>query len=207
LPHWQLSVDSPADTVVGTAIAMELTSSAQSHSFLWRAVGVALFRSDVYDEVKQDPHGTAQAALIVIAAGILPQASRIIDHPFMIVLFTALAIAFWAFEALVVCTVARIWIAPSLLQGKRTLLLRTLGFAGTPAILAAMLIETSNDQLLTVLIGCWGAIATIFAVRQSLGISTTKAITIGITALVGFIDLIALISVLGLVGVVALIVR
>ena len=75
------------------------------------------------------------------------------------------------------------------------------------AVLAALLIETSHDQFLTVLIGCWGCIATIVAVRQSLGISTSKAITIGVTALVGFIDLIALISVLGLVVLVALIVR
>jgi hypothetical protein len=200
-------MDSAADTVVGTEFAMDITTAGPSHSFFWRAIGAALFRSDVYDEVKLDPRGTAQAALIVILAGILPQASRIIDKPVLLVLFTALAIAFWASEAVIVYLVARIWIAPSLLEGKRTLLLRTLGFAGTPAILAALLIEISHDQLLTVLIGCWGCVATIVAVRQSLGISTTKAITIGVTALVGFIDLIALISVLGLVVLVALIVR
>jgi hypothetical protein len=200
-------VDSSADTAVGAAFAMELTTAAPSHSFLWRAIGVALFRSDVYDEVKLDPHGTAQAALIVMLAGVLPKLARIIDQPALIVFFVALAIGFWAFEAIVVFAVARIWMAPSLLQGKRTLLLRTLGFAGTPAILAALLLETSHDQLLTVLIGCWGCIATIVAVRQSLGISTTKAITIGVTALVGFIDLIALVSVLGLALLVALIVR
>jgi hypothetical protein len=187
---------------------MEITAAAPSpHSFFWRAVGAALFRSDVYDEVKLDPRGTLQAALIVALAGVLPQAPRIADRPLLLLLFVALALAFWAFEAVVVYAVARIWMAPSLLQGKRTLLLRTLGFAGTPAVLAALLIETSHDQILAVLIGCWGCIATIVAVRQSLGISTTKAITIGITALIGFIDLIALISVLGLALLVALIVR
>jgi hypothetical protein len=200
-------VDSAADTVVGTDFAMELTTDAPTHSFFWRAIGAALFRSDVYDEVKLDPRGTTQAALLVILAGVLPQASRIVDRPLLIVLFTALAIGIWACEAVIVCAVARIWIAPSGLQGKRTLLLRTLGFAGTPAILAALLVETSHDQLLTVLIGCWGSVATIIAVRQSLGISTSKAITIGVTALIGFVDLIALISVLGLALLVALIVR
>jgi hypothetical protein len=189
---------------------MEITAAAPSHSphsFVWRAVGAALFRSDVYDEVKLDPRGTVQAALIVVLAGVLPKLAKIIDQPAWILFFVALAIGFWAFEAVVVLAVARIWMAPSLLQGKRTLLLRTLGFAGTPAILAALLIETSHDQFLAVLIGCWGCIATVVAVRQSLGISTTKAITIGITALIGFIDLIALISVLGLAVLVALIVR
>jgi hypothetical protein len=199
-------VDSAAGTVVGTEFAMELTTGSGSHSFFWRAVGVALFRSDVYDEVKLDPRGTVQAALIVALAAVLPQISRIVDHPVMLFLLVALAIGFWTFEAMVVWAVARIWISPAVLQGKRTLLLRTLGFASTPAILAALLIETANNQLLTFLIGCWGCVATIIAVRQSLGISTSKAITIGLTAFISFIDLVALISVLGLLALVGLIV-
>ena len=131
-------------------------------------------------------------------AGVLPRFAKIIDQPLKILFFIALAIGFWAFEAVIVCAVARFWMSPSLLQGKRKHLLRTLGFAGTPAILAAALIETSNNQLFAVLIGLWGLVASVIAVRQALGVSTSRAITIGVTAVIGAIDVAMLVSLIGL---------
>jgi hypothetical protein len=185
---------------------MDITTAAPSHSFLWRAIGAALFRSDVYDEVKLDPRGTVQAALIVMLAGVLPRIANIIDQPLTILFFVALAIGFWAFETVIVCAVARFWMAPSHLQGKRKYLLRTLGFAGTPAILAAILFQTSHNQLFAILIGLWGLVASVIAVRQALGVSTTRAITIGLTAVIGAIDVAMIVSLAGLALVVLLIV-
>jgi hypothetical protein len=86
---------------------MATTTAAPSHSFLGRALGAALCKPHVYDEVKRDPRGTAQAAVIVILAAILPTTARIIERPFMLVVFVSLAIAFWAFEAEVLYIVAR----------------------------------------------------------------------------------------------------
>jgi hypothetical protein len=185
---------------------MATSAAAPAHSFIARAFGAALCRSNVYDEVKRDPRGTVQAALIVIVAAILSTTARILERPLLILVFAALAIAFWAFEAEILFIVARFWVAPSLLQGKRTCLLRTLGFAGTPAILAAFLIETSHEQLIVGLAAV-GAAASVVAVRQALGVSTSRAITIGITAVIGFVDVVVLICLAGLALLVALFLR
>jgi hypothetical protein len=186
---------------------MATTAAAPSHSFLGRALGTALCRSNVYDEVKRDPWGTVQAALIVVLVASLSASTRIVNRPWLIVVFAAVAIAFWAFEAEILYVVARFWVAPSVLQGKRACLLRTLGFAGTPALLAAVLIDSSHPQWFIVFFGVWGVVASVVAVRQALGVSTGRAITISITAIIGFIDIAVLISLIGLGLLVALFVR
>lgn len=188
---------------------MEQSTAAPSfsHSFLRRVLGAALCRSTVYDEVKRDRRGTIQAALIVVLAAVLPATARIIDRPALLLVFASLAIAFWAFEAEILFIVARFWVAPSVLQGKRPCLLRTLGFAGTPAILAAVLIETSHPQLVVALFGMWGLTASVVAVRQALGVSTGRAITIGVTALIGVVDIVIMVSLLGLAALAALFLR
>jgi hypothetical protein len=177
---------------------MATTAAAHSHSFLGRALGTALCRSNVYDEVKRDPWGTVQAGLIVVLAAVLPATARIVERPLLIVVFAALAILFWAFEAEILYIVARLWVAPSVLQGKRTCLLRTLGFAGTPALLAAVLIDTSHPEWFIAVFGVWSVVASVVAVRQALGVSTGRAITIGVTAVIGCIDVAVLLTLAGL---------
>jgi hypothetical protein len=56
-------------------------------------------------------------------------------------------------------------------------------------------------------IGVWGVAASIVAVRQALGVSTSRAITIGVTAVIGFVDVAALISLVGFALVVVLFLR
>jgi hypothetical protein len=161
----------------------------------------------VYDEVKRDPWGTVQAGLIVVLAALLSASARIVERPWLIVVVAALAIAFWAFEAEILYVVARFWVAPSVLQGKRTCLLRTLGFAGTPALLAAVLIDTSHPQLFIAFFGVWSVVASVVAVRQALGVSTSRAITISITAIIGFVDIAVLLILAGLAVLAAMFLR
>jgi hypothetical protein len=146
-------------------------------------VGAARLDIDTYEEVEADTTATGQAAVVVALAGI--------------------ALAIGAARAGLIATVAilawqligwSIWagitylIGSTLFRGTATWgeLLRTLGFAQAPSILAVFAIIPGIRFILLPVLGIWTLVAGIIAIRQALDFSTGKAI---ITALIGWLVL------------------
>jgi hypothetical protein len=125
-------------------------------------VGAARLDIDTYEEVEADTTATGQAAAVVALAGV---------------------------------ALAMIWSGVTYLIGSRLFhgtatwgeLLRTLGFAQAPTVLAVFAIIPGIGFILLPVLSIWTLIAGVIAVRQALDFSTGKAI---FTVVIGWLVLI-----------------
>ncbi|HSD51351.1 MAG TPA: Yip1 family protein [Candidatus Methylomirabilis sp.] len=151
------------------------------HTMIERMKGAALLDIQTYEEVEADSTATGQAAgvvALVAVAQAIGGSSQ--GAPGML---TGLLIAFVGWL---------IWSGVTYLIGDKILggtatwgeLLRTLGFAQTPGLLAFLGVIPGLGGLIRFVLSIWVLVAGIIAIRQALDFSTGKAV---LTAVLGWL--------------------
>ncbi|MEX2530911.1 MAG: Yip1 family protein [Gemmatimonadota bacterium] len=146
-----------------------------------RMKGAALLDINTYEEVEADTSATTQAAgvvLIVAVAQAIGASGVGIMGMFMALVSAFLGWLIWAGVTYL--------IGDKLLGGTATWgeLLRTLGFAQTPGILAILAFIPLLGWLVRIVVGVWVLVAGVIAIRQACDFSTGKAI---LTAVLGWL--------------------
>lgn len=171
-------------------------------SIIDRMRGAAMLDVATYEAVEADRTATGQALVVVIIVAIC-QGIGSIDRGASGIIFGVLgAIVGWL-----------LWSGVTMIVGTKLFggtadwgeLLRTLGFAQTPGVLALLGLIPLLGVLAMFLAGLWQLVAGVVAIRQALDFSTGKAI---LTALIAFIVVIVVMSIMGaMFGVTAMVGR
>jgi hypothetical protein len=146
-----------------------------------RMRGAALLDIDTYEEIEADTTATAQAAgvvLIVAVAQAIGASGVGIGGMIMGLVGAFVGWLIWAGVTYL--------IGDKLLGGTATWgeLLRTLGFAQTPGILAVLAVIPLLGWVVRFVVGIWVLVAGIIAIRQACDFGTGKAI---LTAVLGWL--------------------
>ena len=160
--------------------------------FLQRVIGVLKLDVNTYEEIEADQTATSQAALVVaivaIVGGLLAGLfATLADGNFLGVFIRQMLTAFIGWF---IWSYVTYYVGTSFFQGKSTPqeMLRVLGFAQAPAILAII-------PVCGAFIGwIWTLICTFIAIRQGLDLDNTKAL---LTAVVAFIAVLIVYFVIG----------
>jgi hypothetical protein len=166
-----------------------------------RMIRAAKLESNLYEEVERDQSATAQALTVVIAVAIAQglgsgigalMAGRGLGN-FVLALIGGIILGIIGW---VVWSALVYFVGTSLFGGRATLgeVLRTVGFAYTPNVLAIVSFIPILGGLIAFVASIWALIALIIGIRQALDFSTGKAV---ITALVAWIVMVIVIGILG----------
>jgi hypothetical protein len=170
-------------------------------SFQERFIGALKVQPATFEEVEHDTTATSQAAIVVVAASVSSGLGWIWLGGFTgVIERTVISLVAWVVAA------ALVWIiGTKVLPGKNTeadlgQLLRTMGFARAPGLFGVIAIIPILGWALAFLIGIWGLIATVIAVRQALDYDdTVRAVIVCVLAWIGGFILMAIVGgVLGL---------
>ena len=155
-------------------------------SFAERMVGAAMLNPATYEEVEHDSSATGQAALVVMFAAIAGAVGASGHGDKAVVVAVLSAIGWWLVWAMVTYAVGT-----GLFKGTATWgeLLRTIGFAQTPALLNVLGFIPFLGGLIKFFVGIWVLLAVVLAIRQALDLDTGKAVAtalIGLAVVIGF---------------------
>ena len=160
--------------------------------FVGRMIAAATFDISVYEEVEADSTATGQAAIVVALAAIATAIGSALaskdGNPIGALIGSLLGWAIWA--------AVTYFIGKTVFKGTATWgeLLRTLGFAQSPAVLNVFAFVPLIGPLLSWVIGVWVLITGIIAIRQALDITTVKAV---IVAILGWLALMIMVALFG----------
>lgn len=156
----------------------------------------ALFlRREFYESVAATPGATGPAGAVVCLAAIARESVGLyeISQGFkawglVLVVIVVFALLRWLAYSAVMYPVAR------LISGRKVgyaTLLRCLGFAETPAVasLAAFLVGDDLYPFIKFAVGAWLLLATIVAVRAAAGVTTARAVAIGIVGFAAYLGI------------------
>jgi hypothetical protein len=149
-------------------------------SFHERMLAAALLKSDVYEEVEADTDATRSAAIVVILVALAAAVARADAG-----VAAAAAGMFNALVGWLIWSGVTYLIGDKLLGGTATWgeLLRTVGFAQSPGVLAVFGALPFVGSALRVVLSLWILAAVIIAIRQACDFGTGRAI---LTAVLGF---------------------
>jgi len=164
------------------------------HSWTERMVGAAKLDANIYEEVEADTSANGQAGGVVALAAVAQAIGAIGEGGMGLLGGVIGALAGWLIWAGVTYL-----IGAKLLGGTATWgeLLRTLGFAQVPGVLAVLGIIPVVGGLVRVVVAIWILIAGVIAIRQALDVSTGKAV---LTAVLGWLALALPLLIFGLMG-------
>ncbi|MHB1222845.1 MAG: Yip1 family protein [Gemmatimonadaceae bacterium] len=156
-----------------------------------RMRGAAMLDVPTYEAIEADRTATGQALVVVIIVAICQGIGGMSRGSSGIILGVIGAIVGWL-----------IWSGVTMIVGTKLFggtadwgeLLRTLGFAQTPGVLAIFGLIPFLGWLAVFLAAVWQLAAGIVAIRQALDFSTGKAI---LTALIAFVVVLVVMSILG----------
>ena len=148
---------------------------------LERMVGAALLDVDTYEEVEADTNATTQAGLVVALTAVAAAIGQLSLGPFAIIGNALATLVHWFVWAGITYVIGDKVFGGTATWGE---LLRTLGFAKAPGVLAAAAFIPLVGALVHVAIAPWLLVTGVVAIRQALDFSTGKAI---LTALIGLI--------------------
>jgi hypothetical protein len=157
-----------------------------------RMKGAALLDVATYEEVEADTTATGQAAVVVALGAIASGIGMARSGSGGIIAGVIGALIGWV-----------LWAGITYLIGDKVLggtaswgeLLRTLGFAQAPRVLAVLGIIPGMGWLVALVIGVWVLVTGVVAIRQALDFSTGKAIA---TAILGWFAMMIPMAILGL---------
>lgn len=180
------------------ASRFSMATTIRANTFLQRLIGAAALDSAIYEEVEADPSATGQAmAIVVLSSAAMGVGTRGLGGGIgIIALFGIIALVTWAAWALLMFE-----IGTRLLPGRRTRsnpyeLLRTLGFAATPGMVAVLAAVPAVTVQVFALTWLWMIAAMVVAVRHALDYETTgRAIA---TCVLGFVLAMSIALVLGM---------
>ena len=144
-----------------------------------------------YEEVEADRSATGQALVVVILVAICSGIGNINRGSGGIIAAVIMAVVGWL-----------IWSGVTMLIGTKLFggtadwgeLLRTLGFAQSPGVLALFAIIPVLGVLVALLVGIWQLVAGVIAIRQALDFSTGKAIATAVIAWIAVIIVTAIVA-------------
>lgn len=166
-------------------------NSLPQRSIVDRMRGAALLDVNTYEEVEHDRSATGQAAIVVVIVAVCAGIGSIGRGGIGIVFGLVMAIVGWL-----------LWSGVTMLVGTKLFggtadwgeLLRTLGFAQSPGVLALLGIIPFLGVPILFVVAIWQLVAGIIAIRQALDFSTGKAV---LTAIIGWLVVVVTTAVLG----------
>ena len=163
-----------------------------------RRVGAARLDAGTYEEVEADTGATGQAALVVIISSIcLAIGARLGAGPLGLVMMSVFRLIGWYVWALVTFLVGTRMLPGSKTEADVGQLLRTLGFASAPGVLAIFGVIPGLGSVVNIVVGIWMLVAMVIAVRQALDYDST-ARAVGVVV-IGFVIYLALAALAGIV--------
>ncbi len=159
-----------------------------------RMKGAALLHVATYEEVEADTTATGQAAIVVTLGAVASAIGASRGGIGGIVGVLVASLIGWVLWAGVTY-----FIGTKMLGGTATWgeLLRTLGFAQSPKVLAVLAIIPGLGWIVGLVLSIWLLVAGIIAIRQALDFSTGKAVA---TAVLGWLAMVIPFALLGLSG-------
>ena len=155
--------------------------SGASTSLMDRMKGAAMLDIDTFEAVEHDTGATLQAAMVVVLASVAGAVGS-----WNLGIGSALGAAVASLLSWGVWAGVTYLIGDKLLGGTATWgeLLRTIGFAYSPAVLLVLAILPVVGAAISVVVAIWVLIAVVIAIRQALDFSTSKAV---LTAVLGWL--------------------
>lgn len=155
-------------------------------SFTDRMLGAAMLNPDVYEEVEADRDATQSAAIVVILVSIASALGGARAGIGAMLAGLIAALLGWLLWSLITYL-----IGDKLLGGTATWgeLLRTIGFAQSPGILAIFGALPVLGGVIRGVVSLWILVAVIIAIRQACDFGTGRAV---LTAILGFVAYVAL---------------
>ena len=152
-----------------------------------RIVRIIKLDTKVYPEIAHDERATTEAAIVVVVAALFAAIGNAVGAQsigrFFVSLITGVLISWllWSYVTM--------FIGTRLFQGQATFweMARTLGYANAPMILGILAVFGCVGGVIGIVAAVLSLIAGFFAVRETLELTTEKAI---ITILVGWVILI-----------------
>src|SRR5215207_3500936 len=170
---------------------MRLSSSS---SFVDRIVGAIRLDPATYEAVEHDSLATWQAALVVVVAAIFSGVGSSGGQTRGLLGGVLASLVFWAIFALFAYLVGA-----CLLQGPQTSatfgeVLRALGFSYAPSLFAILGLIPGIGYLIVFIAGLWSLIASVIALRQSLEVSSGRAVAVAVVAFLAMVVVLAVVS-------------
>lgn len=176
----------------------ELAGTSPRRSFGERLVGAIKLDASVYEEIEHDPTAMGQAVGVVVLAAIAAGIGSAGEGEFSIVGNVIASLLGWLVSTAVIWLIG-VWFMQHTSDYKE--LLRTLGFAAAPNVIAVLGFIPILGPLALIAAAIVGLIAYVIAVRQALDVTTGRAVFVCILAyLVGAAIVFTLILLLGTVG-------
>ena len=157
-----------------------------------RMKGAAMLNVATYEEVEADTTATGQAAIVVTLGAIASAIGSSGAGVRGIIGALIASLIGWVLWAGVTYLIGAKILGGTATWGE---LLRTLGFAQSPKVLAVLAIIPGLAWIVGMVLGIWLLVAGIIAIRQALDFSTGKAIA---TALLGWLAMVIPFALLGL---------
>lgn len=147
-----------------------------------RMIGAAMLNVATYEEVEADQTATSQAAIVVAIVAVASAIGNYFRHGGRGIIGAVVA----AFIGWLLWAGITYFVGTRLFGGTATMgeMLRTLGFAQSPGVIAILAIIPILGWLIMAVIALWQLVAGIIAIRQALDFTTSKAI---LTALIGWV--------------------
>ena len=163
-----------------------------------RMVGAARLDAGTYEEVEADTGATGQAALVVIISSICLAIGAHLGAGLLgLVLMAVFRLIGWYVWALVTYLIGTRWLPGAKTEADVGQLLRTLGFASAPGIVAVLGVIPGIGAVINVVVGLWMLAAMVIAVRQALDYDTTgRAIAV---VVIGFLAYLLVAALTGIV--------
>ena len=157
------------------------TTMEDRHGVVQRAIGAALLDVDVYEEVEADVNATGQAATVVFVVALSSALASYASGTGAIIGGVISAFLNWGIFAGMTMFIGTRFFGGTADWGE---LLRTLGFAQAPGVLAILAVIPLLGALVGIVVGIWSLVAAVVAIRQALDFDTTRAILTAVSAVV-----------------------
>ena len=157
-----------------------------------RMKGAALLDNATYEEVEADTTATGQAAVVVVLGAIASGIGMARSGSGGIIAGVIGSLLVWVIYAGMTYLIGDKVLGGTASWGE---LLRTLGFAQAPRVLAVLGIIPGMQWIVASVVGIWVLITGVVAIRQALDFSTGKAVA---TALLAWLAAMIPMAVLGL---------
>jgi hypothetical protein len=155
--------------------------NAGSGSLIDRAMGVSMLNVATYEEIEHDRNATTQALIVVIVVAIASGIGQLTDNGFGGLIGGLIgAVVFWLVFSAVAYVVGTMMIPGDNTSATVGQLLRCMGFAQAPDVLAIFALIPVFGGLIALVGGLWSLVTAIVGLRQALDVSTGRAIVVGI---------------------------
>ena len=159
-----------------------------SQSLINRMMGAARLDVATYEEVEKDQSATTQALIVVVLAAVAGGIGALREDGVSgLIGGIILSIIGWAAFSFFVYIVGTRFFPTGETQADTGQVMRTLGFAYTPQILGITLLIPVLGAIISFIASIWFLVCSIVAIRQSLEMSTGRAIVTAIVAFIGYI--------------------